>query len=312
MQQTEFVFDYAAPKYVLGWREGRAGFRVYGERINPREFEVVHVKVHVEARAFVEGHHYAKSWPSAIEVFELRWRGKLAGVAVFSEPGGPAVLGRWFKLHAAESLDLGRFVLLDEVPGDGETWFLARCFELLRRLGYFGVLSFSDPMPRHRRDGTLIFPGHLGGIYAAFGGEFLGLSAKETVWLFDDGTAYPARARTKIRAYARATTDEALEDAKGWAAAVRRLEGHGAEPFDFEPGDPAAALWCDRELARLARCFRHPGNYRFGWGLKLSARTMIRGVAREANAGKHPKVRLPGKPHIIRRGRAGALLEVAA
>jgi hypothetical protein len=35
-------------------------------------------------------------------------------------------------LSIDQAATLGRIVLLDEVPGNGETWFVARCFELLR------------------------------------------------------------------------------------------------------------------------------------------------------------------------------------
>jgi hypothetical protein len=38
--------------------------------------------------------------------------------------------------------------LFDEVPANGETWFLGRCFELLRHENLVGVVSFSDPVPR--------------------------------------------------------------------------------------------------------------------------------------------------------------------
>ena len=31
------------------------------------------------------------------------------------------------------TVELGRFVLLDSVAGNGETWFLARSFDILRK-----------------------------------------------------------------------------------------------------------------------------------------------------------------------------------
>jgi len=67
-------------------------------------------------------------------------------------------------------LDLGRFVLLDEVPGNGETFFLGRCFDLLRREGLAGVVSFCDPLPRHTEVGETFHRGRIGtylpGVYA--------------------------------------------------------------------------------------------------------------------------------------------------
>jgi hypothetical protein len=40
--------------------------------------------------------------------------------------------------HKAEAVELGRLVLLDDVPANGESWFIARAFELLRARGYTG------------------------------------------------------------------------------------------------------------------------------------------------------------------------------
>jgi len=45
-------------------------------------------------------------------------------------------------------------VLLDSVPGNGETWFLARCFEQLRTSDLIGVVTFSDPVPRKKVPGS--------------------------------------------------------------------------------------------------------------------------------------------------------------
>jgi hypothetical protein len=33
------------------------------------------------------------------------------------------------------------------VPANGESWFLARCWEMAARQGVRGVVSFSDPVP---------------------------------------------------------------------------------------------------------------------------------------------------------------------
>jgi hypothetical protein len=53
------------------------------------------------------------------------------------------------------------------VPGNGESWFIARCFERLRREGFVGVVAHSDPLRRTRADGTVVCPGHVGTIYQA-------------------------------------------------------------------------------------------------------------------------------------------------
>jgi hypothetical protein len=54
-----------------------------------------------------------------------------------------------------------RFVLLDECPGNSESWFLARCFDALLDDGVRGVVSFADPVPRRTASGQLVMPGHV-------------------------------------------------------------------------------------------------------------------------------------------------------
>ncbi len=75
-------------------------------------------------------------------------------------------------MSASDSVELGRFVLLDSVPANGE--ILARAFECLRRKGLAGVVSFSDPVPRTKMDGTIIHRGHFGICYQATSATFLG------------------------------------------------------------------------------------------------------------------------------------------
>jgi len=54
-------------------------------------------------------------------------------------------------------VELGRSVLLDSVPGNGETWFLARCFEQMRKSDLIGVVTFSDPVPRKSPDSVAYY-----------------------------------------------------------------------------------------------------------------------------------------------------------
>ena len=106
------------------------------------------------------------------------------------------------------------------------------------------------------------------------------------------GTAFAARGRAKIRAYAAAENDADLKIAQGWAGAVKHLESHGAPKFAFEPGDRRAVQWVDHALAKLTRCFRHPGQYRFVWGLSATARAQLKKTLRELGLSdlKHPRV----------------------
>jgi hypothetical protein len=94
----------------------------------------------------------------------------LVGVAVFSDPCSDAVLTRTFSVPPACAVELGRFVLLDEVEANAESHFLGRAFDVLRSRGLLGVVTFSDPVPRHSVAGDLILPGHCGIAFQAHNG----------------------------------------------------------------------------------------------------------------------------------------------
>src|SRR5262245_59640672 len=105
------------------WWYGRDRYRRTGETIRTAEYDV-ETAAEGEARAFVLAHHYSGSY-AARRRFGLFRRGVLAGVAVFSVPvNDRAVTGVFNVGDARDCLELGRFVLHDEVPGNGETWFL--------------------------------------------------------------------------------------------------------------------------------------------------------------------------------------------
>jgi len=134
-----------------------------------RRYDVAELPDDCTARAFVETHHYSASFPVARLRYGLYRGPHLEGVAVLGVPARARVLTRPFPdlVPYAESLVLSRFVLLDAVPANAESWMLARVFALARRRGLHGVLSFSDPVPRRRADGTAVMPGHVGLIYQA-------------------------------------------------------------------------------------------------------------------------------------------------
>lgn len=156
------------------WRDHRDSYRPAGEVIDPHAYEVAPIADDRTPKAFVLAHHYSGSYPSARFRFGLYRGGALVGVAVYSHPCNDKVLTSVFPGQALASVELGRFVLLDDVPGNGETWFLARTFELLRAQGLAGVVSFSDPTPRATATGRVVFPGHIGTIYQAHNAVYLG------------------------------------------------------------------------------------------------------------------------------------------
>jgi hypothetical protein len=164
---------------------------------------------------------------------------------------------------ARDGLELGRFVLLDEVPGNGETWFLGRAFRSLRREGFAGVVSFSDPCRRTNRRGEEVFGGHVGFIYQAHNAMYLGRGTPRTLKLLPDGSVLSPRAMQKVRSGER-----------GVGYVVPLLCRLGAvEPVCWEPEELAAWLrwWADPERG-LCRHVRHRGNQKYAWRLRRSVR----------------------------------------
>lgn len=213
-----------------------------------------------EAKRFVVSLHYSGSYPAASQrygLFDLTGEApQLAGVAVLSVPAQKAVLTAVFP-HLEpyrESLELGRFVLRDEVPANGESWFLAECRRLAAAAGLRGLVMFSDPVERRREDGTVITPGHVGVIYQASGCTYTGRGCRRRLTLLPDGTVFSARAAQKIR-----------KQEQGHRYAERQLEAFGARPMRAgqQPAD-----WLAEALAEVGvRRFEHPGNHRYAIAL---------------------------------------------
>lgn len=235
------------------WRNRRDSYRPAREVIDTSRYEVAPIDKDRVAKAFVVTHHYSGSYPAARFRYGI-YRGEaLCGVAVFSVPAQPRCLDI-LPCEREAAVELGRFVLLDDVEANGESWFLARCFELLRREQVAGVVSFSDPSARTSADGETVFGGHIGGIYQALNGCYLGTSKAETRRLLPDGSLLHGRALTKIR-----------KRDRGWRYAASILEAHGAAPLG---ADEDARAWVAYWVSRLTRPLRHPGNHKYAWALK--------------------------------------------
>lgn len=237
---------------VQRWRGRRDSYRPAGETINTRSYEVATIADDSTARAFVEAHHYSASYPAARRRYGLYRGPDLVGVAVLSEPMCSGVLAA-LPCPRESAAELGRFVLLDDVPANGETWMLARVFDLARRDGIEGIVSFSDSTPRTTSDGRVVFAGHVGTIYQASNAIYQGRAAARTVRLLPDGTVLSARAISKIRGRER-----------GWRYASALLVAHGAGPLS--EGDDVRA-WLAEWLPRLTRTLRTQGNHRYLFGL---------------------------------------------
>lgn len=243
---------------VQRWRGGRASYRPVGEPIRTRDYEIAKMLGDTQAKQFVLEHHYSSSYPAARFRFGLYRNDLLVGLAVFSQPLCNAVLLP-LGVDVESSVELGRFVLLDDVPANGESWFLARTFECIRREGIAGVVSFSDPIARSSQSGDAVFPGHIGTIYQATNAIYAGRSTARTLRLLPNGAVFSARAAQKIR-----------KQERGWSYAADQLIAAGAPSI---AGDPRE--WLRTWLPRTTRPLRHPGNHRYLFGLTRAAKKRL-------------------------------------
>lgn len=246
------------------WSFGRCRWRPAREGFDRRAYEVAplpRVGGRRLAAAFLREHHYLRTLPSVRALFGLHARGgALVGLAVLSNPSRDEVLAPFSR---DTGTCLGRLALLDEVPGNAESWFVARCFELLAREGVAGVVSFSDPMPRTTLDGRQTTPGHVGRVYQGLGAAYLGRSRAERIVLLPDATAVHRRSLAKIRA----------ADSR-WRSAARPILAAGA-PAPEDTSAEGLRAWVDGVLPRLTREVEHPGNHKYAWALDAAAKRLL-------------------------------------
>jgi hypothetical protein len=230
------------------WRERRQFWRRPDDIFDPSRYSV-DVAGEKAAKLFVETHHYSGSYPAARLPVGLFEGSDLVGVAVFSVPMGAAVIEKWTNFGMEGGVELGRFVLLDRVPANAETWFLARAFDVLTRekAGLRAVVAFSDPLPRQAADGRIVMPGHVGGIYRASNALFAGRTTARKLWLDADGQVISERALVKLR-----------RGERGAGYVYEKLRA--ADAPAIEPGEGGAAYVSRALLEGPFRHVRHPGN----------------------------------------------------
>jgi hypothetical protein len=235
-----------------------------------------------QAKTFVTTRHYSRSYPAASQrygLFDLTAATpRLAGVAVLSVPASKTVLTSVFP-HLepyAESLELGRFVLADDVPANGESWFLGQCSRLAAATALRALVMFSDPAERRTADGRLVKPGHVGVIYQACNAVYTGQATPRTLTVLPDGAVFSDRAAQKIR-----------QQDCGHEYAERQLIALGARPR--RAGENPAS-WLASVLASVqARKIRHPGNHRYAFprGTRRQRSTVTIAPRRAAYPKKH-------------------------
>lgn len=255
------------PDSCQRWRGGRTRW-VRSSTFNPALYRVAPISA-ADARHFVIQHHYSATMPAAIHHHGLIHTPteQLVGVAVASVPVSRRTLTNVFPTLQpyAQSVELGRFVLLDDVPANAETWTLARVLRCWYQAGVRGVVSFADPMPRVTAAGETLLRGHWGTIYqaAGTGDNYTGRGTARTLTLLPDGTILNARAAQKVRA-----------QETGHAYVERRLEHLGAVPK--RPGEDPRR-WLQDALATVgASRVRHRGPHRYVFPLGRSHRERSR------------------------------------
>lgn len=264
------------------WRDRVGTYRVPHEVINTREYEVAQIALDSEAKAFVRQHHYSGSYPAARMRAGLYGKsGELVGVAILSVPASQAALEKALPAGGDGRADLGRLVLLDHVPSNAESWFLARMFEIAKREGFTAVSADADPEQRLDASGRRVFAGHIGTIYQATNARYTGRTNKHSVRLFnDDGTVFSGAAWGKLRLRK-----------KGWNYAAQSLMAHGAPKHPtFESDDATWRAWVTLAVNATTRPTNHHGNHRYVWALD---RRLWKSMP---EAQMYPKLIVPAQP----------------
>jgi hypothetical protein len=232
-----------------------------------------------DVRGFVVQHHYAHAFPNSGRFrFALREGNDLVGVAVFGVPAGPKVLASSFPFLSTpsqESVELQRLVLLDEVLKNGESWFVARCFKVLRAEGVEACVSFSDPTQ-----------GHVGTVYQSLNAHHTGRSKAAWSWrLLADGYRINRRDITKIQQSCTCCgTGRSTGGADG--AMVRFVSWGARLPRSGE----CRRAWINEILPTIAVRRKHPGNHRYTWGLSKGSKRGLRRIHGPVDATRYPKV----------------------
>lgn len=244
--------------YCQRWSNRRSSYRPKSEVINTLLFEVGEIPNN-EAKSFVLQHHYSESYPAARRRFGLFTGGALVGVAVFSHPCNEKTITNVFGCKsAADGLELGRFILLDSIPANAESWFLARCREKLKN-DFVGIVSFSDDTPRTNSANETCFAGHIGTIYQASNAAFLGRGTARRLRLLPNGKAVSDRTIQKIRGG---------ENGYRYAAAI--FENYGLP--QCPDADAPRRAWLNAALEKLTRTVQHVGNLKYAWSFSKSVK----------------------------------------
>jgi hypothetical protein len=134
-----------------------------------------------EGKTFVKAHHYSRGIHNGPTCYALRElpNGRLVGVLAIATPCSENVRRSVFGPEYVDRVtELHRLVLLDEIPRNAESFFIARALKLHKAIKphIWAVLSFADATQ-----------GHVGTIYQATNAIFTGSSGRATFYLDSGG-----------------------------------------------------------------------------------------------------------------------------
>jgi hypothetical protein len=160
------------------------------------------------AKSYIHTNHYSKgSHNGPSPCYGLFDNENLIGVLMFATPCSENVRASLFGPYYKDCvIELHRLHILDVTPKNTETWFIARCFQLLKtdRPQTLGIISFADPTE-----------GHVGTIYRAANFIQDGQSSKTRFYIDDTGRLRHPRQNGK-----NISLDEAKK--KGWTVSMRQ------------------------------------------------------------------------------------------
>jgi hypothetical protein len=259
--QHRLEFILARLEAAQRWAEHRAIFLGPEDLFQPHRYAVEPIS-RIQAKAFITGHHYLGTFATSLVPVGL-WESRapyppeLVGVAVFGIPAREGIAKYTVgTFDNAMGVELNRFVLRHEVPYHAETWFLKRAFRWVtrERPEVRVVLSFSDPVPRTTLSGQVVMPGHIGTIYQAFNGIYVGRTRRDYEWQDLQGRTIGGRLLSKI-----------TRGQIGEVYAAERLIAAGAPQRRWNE-DPAA--WTERALQQGPfRRVAHPGKHIYLWAI---------------------------------------------
>lgn len=262
------------------WRDRRATFVPGNSIIDPRDYAVEPLRT-TEAKCFIEAHHYLATYPASRFAAGLYRKSgpaaesELAGVAVFAEPSTSAVITKHTGLEPHQGTTLARFILLNDVAGNGETFFLSRAIQLLRQAkpAIIGMTSFSDPNN-----------GHIGQIYQASSARHVAIT-KPRYGYHIAGLSIADRTICKI-----------ANEESGADGAIRRLVDLGCPP---PKSGEALRVWLARlQTSGLIERTKRQPLFVYSFGFTKAAKAKLRLLPELPYPTIHALRALPAGRHI--------------